>query len=397
MDRPPTVSYAESLAGVSRERPGAAPPASPKSTQSGSAALLPELAGEIDARLCSLHRVADALREVVEGTRQESPIFNISTFETRASAISTMRQLHAELQKLTAIVAKNGAAAEALHRAELKAAQEGLNRAQTQAADGILARLTTMAADRHSEPARPAWAQAAPTPAPAAEPGAKNPAAWAKVASSSGTAVPRPVTPALALVRRSVRVVGDVTVDAVVLPITLKTAPEVFAAITAGDLYYVPHWNHFAVRVGGCVLHAGLGRIYRGAPPRSAGPVAREAPECVKECRRARCAGGAGCRYYHDPEDFPDSTDVRNFMADSWYYTPAVSPARYGTRRIGSASDLEADIRAIGLDEARRFLHQTAHDVLCAAILWQHVVVPAQRQKRADAAKAGGRGRDPPR
>lgn len=369
MDRPPTISYADPLAGNAR---GAAPPASPKSAQPGSAALLSELAGEIDARLCSLHRVADALREVVEGTRQESPIFNISTFETRASAISTMRQLHSELLKLTAIVGKNGAAAEALLQAELKAAQEGLNRAQTQATDGILARLTTMAADKHPEPARPAWA-------PAPESSAKSPVAWAKVAS----AVPRPVPPAPASARRSVRAVGDVSVDAVVLPATLKTAPEVFAAITAGDLYYVPHWNHFAVRIGGCVLHANLGRIYRGAPPRGAGPVVREAPECVKECRRARCAGGAGCRYYHDPEDFADSTDVRNFMADSWFYTPAASPARYGTRRVGSAGNLEVDIRAIGLDEARRFLHQTAHDVLCAAILWQHVIVPAQRQKRA--------------
>ena len=324
-----------------------------------------------------------ALGEVIEGTRQDIPIFNIETFETRAGAINTMRRLYASLQKLSAVVVKNGAAAEALHRAELKAAQEGLNRAQTQGADGILARLTTLTAADDKRPE------------PVPEPGAKSPAAWSKVVSTprAPPVVPRPVAAALTVAaRRSVRVVGDIAVDAVVLSPALKTAPEVFAAIMAGDLYYVPHWNHFAVRIGGCVLHANLGRIYRGAPPRSAGPVAHEAPERVKECRRARCAGSGACRYYHDPEEFAGSTETRNFMADSWHYTPAASPARYGARRIGSAREIEADIRAIGLDEARRFLHQTAHDVLCAAILWQHVVAPAQRQKHAEA-KMGGRGR----
>lgn len=368
---PPPISYALPWLAHSEGQSGSVTPS------------LSELAGEIDARICSLHRVVDALGEVIEGTRQEIPIFNIETFETRAGAINTMRRLYAELQKLSAVVVKNGATAESLHRAELKAAQEGLNRAQTQGADSILARLTTLAADdKRSEPAP--------------EPGAKSPAAWSKVVSTTRAppVVPRPVAAALTVaVRRSVRVVGDIAVDAVVLPPMLKTAPEVFAAITAGDLYYVPHWNHFAVRIGGCVLHANLGRIYRGAPPRSAGLVAHEAPERVKECRRARCAGTGTCRYYHDPEEFAGSTDARNFMADSWHYTPAASPARYGARRIGSAREIEADIRAIGLDEARRFLHQTAHDVLCAAILWQHVIAPAQRQMRAEAAaaKTGGR------
>lgn len=321
---------------------------------------IPELASEIDARLSSLHRIADTLHEVVEGTRQESPIFNISMFETRAGAISTMRQLFTDLQKLTAIVVKNGAAAEALHREELKAAQEGLNRAQSQAADGALARL-------QPEAARSTWSKITSINAP--------------------VPVPRPITPAPVCgpVRGLVTVVNNIVVDALILPLTLKSTPEIFAAIVPGDLCYVPYWNHFAVRIGGCVFHANLGRIYRGAPPRGAGTVALEMPERVKECRRAKCGGaGMGCRYYHDPENFAGATDVRNFMADSWYYTPAASPARYGTRRIGSAGDIEADIRAVSLDEARRFLHQTAHDILCAMVLWQHVLAPAQRQKNTE-------------
>jgi len=324
----------------------------------GVTVLFPELASEIDARLSSLHRIVDTLHEVVEGTRQESPIFNISIFETRAGAISTMRKLYSELQKLTAIVVKNGAAAEALHREELKAAQEGLNRAQSQAADGA-----RLAIDRQPEAARPTWSKITSINEPVAP----------------CRAVATPITPAPVVVRGPVRVVGNIVVDALILPLTLKSVPEIFAAVVPGDLCYIPHWNHFAVRIGGCVLHANLGCIYRGAPSRGT-----EKPECVKECRRAKCTGGAECRYYHDPENFAGSTDVRNFMADSWYYTPAASPARYGTRRIGSAGDIEADIRAISLDEARRFLHQTAHDVLCALILWQHVLAPAQRQKTTE-------------
>ena len=304
------------------------------------------IASEIDTRICSLHRAAEGLREIVEGTRHDSLVFNFATFETRVCAITEMRQLHAELQKLMAVVAKNGAAAEALHRSELKAAQEGLNRAQIRTAQNTLAWVKTTAEVR-----------------PAA-------------------AVPRPVATRPEPGASQVKVVGDLTVEAFVLPESLKKRSDIFAAIAPGGLYFVPHWNHFATRIGGCVLHANLGRIYRGirGAPRDA---PRELPECVKECRNAICQGReGGCRYYHDPELFANSTDVRNFMADSWYYTSAAAPAHYGTRRIGSASEIEVDIRAISPEDARRFLHQTAHDVLCALILWQQVIVPAVQENR---------------
>jgi hypothetical protein len=59
---------------------------------------------------------------------------------------------------------------------------------------------------------------------------------------------------------------------------------------------------------------------------------------------------------------------------------PAAAPAPYGARRIGSADHLEADLRAIGAEGARRFLDQTMHDVLCALILWSRVVAPAEHR-----------------
>lgn len=303
-------------------------------------------ASEVNSCVCSLSRAADALREIVEGTRQDSLVFNFAMFETRVCAITEMRQLHSELQKLMAVVAKNGAAAEALHRSELKTAQEGLNRAQIRTVQNTSAGIK-------------------PTPE-----------------TRLAAAVPRPITPHPEPGTTQIRVVGDLTVEAVFLPETLKKRPEIFAAIAPGGLYYVPHWNHFATRIGGCVFHANLGRIYRGVRgvPRD---TPRELPERVKECRNVLCSGrGGGCRYYHDPELFADSTDVRNFMADSWYYTSAAAPAHYGTRRIGSATDIEVDIRAISPEDARRFLHQTAHDVLCSLILWQQVIVPAVQENR---------------
>jgi hypothetical protein len=291
--------------------------------------------GEIAARIGSLNQVATSICRAIEETRQEIPHFSIAKFEARARSIAALRHLHGELQRLAAAVAKYGAAAEELHRAELKTVQEGLDRAQTPGGHVF----------------------AAPRP-PAGPPPA-----------------PRP-PPVLAPTLCPVGVVGGLTVDAFVLPEALGTAPEVFAAVGGGALYYVPSWKHFAVRVGGCVLHANLGRIYAD-PPRG-GAAGAEAPQRIKECQRARCTGAA-CTYYHDPEKFAGSSDARNFMASSWHYTPAGAPARYGTRRFGSARDLEGDLLAVSPEEARRFLHQTAHDVLCAAILWQHVLGPAAK------------------
>src|SRR5271166_40878 len=88
-----------------------------------------EITSEIDARVCSLDRIAETLRIGVEGSRQEGPMFNITLLENRAKYIATMRYLHTELQKLVSIVGKNGMAAENLHHNEIRNAQESLRRA----------------------------------------------------------------------------------------------------------------------------------------------------------------------------------------------------------------------------------------------------------------------------
>lgn len=369
-------------------------------------ASLAEISSEIDARVCSLHRLAEALRLRVEGTRQDGGVVDLARIEERANYIAVMRHLHAELSKLSALVTKNGIAADSLHRAEIRAAQDGLSRAQTRASDAAPAS-TSARALALPLPQSPPQSQSpqpspqSPQPQPQPQPSPQSPPSepwgmaasdnaakkvpWATLAASAG--VPRSLPGGGATpVRKPVKVSGEIYVDATVLPSALQGARDIYASISPGELYYIPHWNHFAVRVGPCVFHANIGRVYIGAPPRSAGPVPRETPERVKECRRAKCQGGASCRYYHDPEEYPGSTDVRNFMSDSWLYSPAASPARYGTRRIGSAEYLEADLRVVGAEEARRFIGQTAHDILCSIILWNHVLAPrgGKTQKQRD-------------
>ena len=316
---------------------------------------LAEIKCEIEARICSLHRIAGALHDRVEGTRQEGPVA-LSKIEERAHYISTMRHLHHSVIKLAALIAKNGVAADQLHAAEIKAAQEGLERA-TEVATRTAARDETPVTSR---PPGESWVPQDP-------PRAKTP--WAAVAM-------RAPAPRL-LVRRAVKVVGDITIEAIVVPAGLVTAEEILAAVAPGDIYYVPHWNHFAVRIGPCVLHGNVGKIYRGPPPRSAGPVALDSPEHVKECRRAKCRGDASCRYYHDPARFPGACNVRNYIADSWLYAGSASPSRLGARRIGSADCLEADLRVLQAGDARQFLDQAAHDLICSIIIWHHVLRPA--------------------
>jgi hypothetical protein len=342
---------------------------------------------EIDVHLGALGHIAGSLRARIDEMRQGGPVVDLVKIEERAALLSAMNYLHSKLRKLTAEVSKTGVAASALHKAEIKAAQEGLSRAQAPSG----ARGTPSAgAGRPDGAPRATLAQGPPSrgrkggelrsdagaaqhAAPPLAPLPVPKPSWSQLVAG----VPRAPVPSAA--RRPVFVVGEIAIEAVVLPAALRTPQEVFGHVAPGDLYYVPAWKQFALRIGTCVLHANLGHIYRGAPPKGARPRGREAPERVKECRRDNCLG-AGCRYYHDPETHPDAANVRNFMADSWSYTPSVTPARYGARRIGSIEHLEADLHVVGVDEARRFLHQTGHDLLCALILWQYVLGPGAKR-----------------
>lgn len=90
-------------------------------------------------------------------------------------------------------------------------------------------------------------------------------------------------------------------------------------------------------------------------------------PERVKGCNRVACDMQT-CRFYHDPALHPGSRDVRNYMAESFAYTPFVD-GNIWARRFGSNENLDADLRLIGAGDARLFRDQVAHDILCALIL----------------------------
>jgi hypothetical protein len=186
----------------------------------------------------------------------------------------------------------------------------------------------------------------------------------------------------VSLERREVCLAGDITLEALYVPPEVVDAREVSQLVSTPQLYYIAGWEHFALRVGALFLHGAIGHIYTSEKERS--------PERVKECRRgAKCqrrGSGGHCRYYHDPALCPGSQDARNFMADAWLYNSSVGgrgySARYGSRRFGSYEFLEVDLRNMSPGDARRFLDQTAHDLLCAIVLAKYVTVPATAAKR---------------
>ena len=140
--------------------------------------------------------------------------------------------------------------------------------------------------------------------------------------------------------------------------------------VAPGHLYYVPAWNHFAFKFGTTVLHANIGVIissqYGGTPRR------------VRECNQSMCRGETACNYYHDPVTNRGSQDVRNYMADSRSYVPVVggnpdTPTRgrrhYGARRYGSLDYLMVDLQSMDSRDARKYMDEVAHDLLCALVM----------------------------
>lgn len=368
---------------------------------------------EIDSLLCSLHRAATALHEDVEATRRSaraSHVVDFSQFEARANRIASLRHIHTELQKLTAIVAQHGQAADALHQEEIASMQEYIDsttRVVSAETRVVSADTRRTRAAKATEPRRPPpdpanlgipWKDKALTarilgradrggrPAPPAR-APTNPgrSVWdtpprtpPNIGGAVNVSTPPPADPrAVELSRRKIVLDDHVSLDAVIIPGSLKDPREILAAVSTPELYYIPAWDHFAVRCGAVVFHGNVGKIY----PTDTGRAQR-APERVKECRhRGQCPSlkggeGASCAYYHDPEECPGSRDVRNYIADSWVYAPATTrySARYGSRRIGSRDSLRGGLQEISASDARRHVAQTTHDILCSIILAKYVL-----------------------
>lgn len=325
---------------------------------------------EIDTLLCSLQRIATGVHEGVEATRRKtssraSHIFDFTQVESLARRVALLKRMHDELGRMTTQIAQYGRTAHALLQEEL------------QTMEGYIKNVSTisMAAAAPAVPA-PSAANTAATSMVAAMG-----TPWRDAALSGympgGPTVGGPVvggkeesasTPPV----KNIILGEGISLGAIVVPGTLNTIQEVMCAITLPELYYIPQWDHFAIRVGPVVFHGNIGHIYP-----SDGQIQR-CPERVKECRnRGECPslrGRGRCTYYHEPADMPKgvvSHDVRNFIAASWLYVPQASAnnARYGSRRFGSRETIASDLQGISAAEARRFLAQTAHDIICSLIL----------------------------
>jgi hypothetical protein len=271
----------------------------------------------IDSLLCSLHRVATALHGDVEATRRSasaraSHIVDFSQFEARANRIASLRHLHTELQKLTAIVAQHGRAADALHQEEIASMQEYIDSTSRVVSVDTRRTRAAKAAEPRRPPPDPAnlgvpWKDEALTarilgqPGPPARAPEPSRSVWdtpPRTPPNSGGAVNVSALPpadprAVELSRRKIVLDDRVSLDAVIIPGALKDPREILAAVSTPELYYIPAWDHFAVRCGAVVFHGNVGKIY----PTNAGRAQR-APERVKECRhRGRCPslkGGGG-------------------------------------------------------------------------------------------------------
>lgn len=120
-----------------------------------------------------------------------------------------------------------------------------------------------------------------------------------------------------------------------------------------GKLYFTQ--GHFAIRICGHLFHGGIGKIYLNEPT----------PVKIKECRtQGACPRMNQCRYYHDPAKYPGSTDVRNFIARSWVYTPPKDRSTKYGRTIGAGQSLETDIIGVTNEELSRMKDQIIHDLL---------------------------------
>lgn len=182
----------------------------------------------------------------------------------------------------------------------------------------------------------------------------------------------RPAKPAM------VEVADGLCVEAMVLSEQCRTQKEVLEAIQGPMLCYVPAWGHFAVRIGGSLIHGNVGRIL---------PVDARRPAGVQECRDKSCRK-PGCAFYHNParSGLPDCTScapaadaplsIRNHLAHSFCYSSKLEtprrPVRFGGRHFGSFDTLRADLGLLSDAEARRFLDQVGHDLVCAAVLLQN-------------------------
>jgi hypothetical protein len=336
---------------------------------------------------------AERVHAQAQATKHDRKAMQIdfAKFETRSRCIAQLRALAEEAQKLAAAIGAYVREVEAVHREDVQLIQEHLDGSSDRESASQPASKPQLApAGKSAAPwadsattNRALWGGAQPASKPQLAPAGKSAAPWADSATTNralwGGAQPAS-KPQLApapkwhINRRNVPLAEGVSLEAQVIPAAVWDAREVYEKVGAGGLYYIAAWDHFAARCGPMVFHGNIGKIYpvaeHGAP---------RTPALVKECRsRGQCASlrpdGPPCTYYHDPLECPGSRDVRNFIADAFLYLPPTVPGARRGRRIGSRDSLATDLADITASDARRFIAQTAHDILCSLLLAKYAL-----------------------
>jgi hypothetical protein len=127
-----------------------------------------------------------------------------------------------------------------------------------------------------------------------------------------------------------------------------------------GDIYYITKNKHFAIKIAGVLYHGNIGKIFSSD----------KNPEKIKDCRFGiTCVKYDSCMYYHDPLQYPVSSDIRNFVAQSWVYSDPSNRNNPMMRKFGALQNLETDAMGVQVNDLSRYDDQIMHDLLCSALL----------------------------
>lgn len=144
------------------------------------------------------------------------------------------------------------------------------------------------------------------------------------------------------------------SVDTLALPaIIVKSTRDIRPD---GQLYFIELINKFAFRLAGELFIGNIGELY----------THEKFPKKIKTCSRGNsCANKESCAFYH-----PATKDVRNFVANSFVYSPNDTSA--GLRHFGSRSCIHSDIKRVNNEEVSRVCDQVVHDILGTLLLKKH-------------------------
>ncbi len=159
----------------------------------------------------------------------------------------------------------------------------------------------------------------------------------------------------------TVNISPTLTLDAfVIAPNSLEFLPE------QGKLFYIPEYDHFAIKICGHILHGNMGTIYT---------TNDKTPKFIKPCRYNQGCNKENCDYYHDPVINSGSKDIKNYTANSFLFAHFGSNhgARREMRRFGSRDTAEIDIKCVTEENVALFEEQLMHDIISYLLLKKFV------------------------